>query len=115
MTSDSKNYSGPGAVGAVPLPGRNAIGMPQTPGQGAAGVDGPPNSTLPPFGVAAVILGLGSNATAAVGPTCLDYGSGATFGANGSLYLPGQDILVQNAYAALNTRAVVVSYGTVAT
>lgn len=115
MTNDSKNYSGPGAVGAVPLPGRNAAGMPQTPGPGAAGADGPPNCTLPPYGVVAVIIGLGSNATAHAGPTCLDYGSGVTHGANGSVFLPGQDILAQNAYTSLATRAVVVSYGTVVT
>lgn len=110
MTNDSKNYSGPGAVGAVPLPGRNAIGEPQTPGPGAAGADTPPNCTLPPYNVVAVIIGLGSNSTAHSGPTCLNYGSGVTYGANGSVALYGEAL---NAFNSLAQRQVVVSYGTV--
>jgi hypothetical protein len=110
MTTDSKNYSGPGAAGAVPLPGRNAAGVPQTPGPGAAGADNPPNCTLPYEHVNALIVALAANSTAKSGPTNLDYGDDATYGANGSITL---NTATYAAYNALGVQGAVVSYGTV--
>jgi len=104
MTNDSKNYSGPGAVGAVPFSGRNSAGMQQTPGPGAAGADSPPNETLSPEGVIAYIIGLGSNASATVGPTNLACTGNGSITATGDVY---------KAYNSLGQRNVVVSYGTI--
>lgn len=80
------------------------MGMPQTPGAGAAGADSPPNETLPPEGVIAYIIGLGSNASATVGPTNLACTGNGSITATTDVY---------KAYLSLEKRDAVVSYGTI--
>ncbi len=71
MTYDSKNYSGPGAAGAVLLPGRNAAGAPPSVGPGAQGVDNPPVDTLPADDLIAYVTRLSADPSAKAGPTNL--------------------------------------------
>ena len=99
MTYDSKNYSGPGAVGAVPNPGRNAIGQPKTTGPHAAGADSPPIQTLSGPELTAYMVELEKNPTATAGVTNLSDTS------NGTVTLTS-DYLI--AYAKLEIRDAVV-------
>lgn len=73
MTYDSTNYTGLGAVGAVPHPGRNAIGVPPTTGYAVQGADTSRPQTLPEGEMEAYIDGLNRHPTPALGVTnCQD-------------------------------------------
>ena len=99
MTYDSKNYSGPGAVGAMPNPGRNAAGQPQTTGPHAAGADSPPIQTLTGRDLTGYLVGLERNPSANVGPVNLSDTS------NGTVII-SYDYIV--AWAKLDQRNVVI-------
>lgn len=99
MTYDSKNYTGQGAVGAVPNPGRNAAGQPPTTGSNVAGADNPPVQTLTGPELTGYLMGLERNPSANVGPTDLYDTS------NGTVTISSDYII---AYAKLETRNVVV-------
>jgi len=99
MTYDSKNYSGPGAAGAVPVPGRNAAGVPQTTGSNVMGADSAPVETLSGTDLTAYMIGLERNPTANVGPTNLSSTS------NGTVIITGDYII---SYAKLDARGVVI-------
>ena len=71
MTYDSKSYTGPGAVGAVPMPGRNAAGVPPTTGPHAAGADCPPLEAMTQNDLTGYMIGLAANPTSTVGVTDL--------------------------------------------
>lgn len=92
MTTDSRNYTGQGAVGAVLQPGFNAAGVPKTTGPNVAGADVPPNETLPDYEVTAQVQGLARNPTATVGPTNLACSSNGTVTADAA-YLAAVDAL----------------------
>lgn len=99
MTYDSKNYSGPGAVGAISVAGRNAVGQPVTPGPNVPGADSLPIQTLPGHVITAGLVQLEANPSAAVGVTSFSDSS------NGTLTLSSDYII---AYAKLDARGVVV-------
>jgi len=101
MTYDSKNYSGPGAVGAVPLPGRNAIGQPVTTGPNVVGADSPPHQTLSDSELVAYINGLERNPSATAGVTNLFDTSNGTV----ALTKWGADYIIP--WAKLDQRGVV--------
>lgn len=73
MTYDSTNYTGLGAVGAVPHPGRNAIGVPATTGSAVQGADTSRPQTLPEGEMEAYVIGLNRHPAPALGVTnCQD-------------------------------------------
>jgi len=99
MTYDSKNYSGPGAAGAVSVAGRNAIGQPVTTGPNVVGADSPPIQTLSGQDLTAYMVGLEKNPSATAGVTNLSDTS------NGTVTLTSDYII---AYAKLDQRDAVI-------
>ena len=99
MTYDSKNYSGPGAAGAVPNPGHNAIGQPATTGPHVQGADSPPIQTLSGVELTAYLVGLEKNPTATAGVTNFSDTS------NGTVTISSDYII---AYAKLDARDAVI-------
>jgi len=101
MTYDSKNYSGPGAAGAVPNPGHNAIGQPATTGPHVQGADSPPHQTLSDSELVAYLNGLERNPSATAGVTNLFDTSNGTV----ALTKWGADYIIP--WAKLDQRGVV--------